>query len=64
VSLEQIFEDIGPEISDVRPAINGRPTGIDADLAFGGIARLKFFDLARVGIKKAHLSFRAESRHR
>src|SRR5713101_10031284 len=53
MSLEQIFEDIGPEISDVRPAVNGRPACVDADLAFGGIARLKFFNLARVSIKKA-----------
>ncbi len=61
--LKQIFEDIGAKISNVRPAVNGWPACVDADLAFGGIARFEFFDLARVGVKKAHLSCRAKSRH-
>jgi hypothetical protein len=61
--LEQIFEDIGAKISNVRPTVNGRPARVDADLAFGGIAGFEFFDLARIGVKKAHLSCRAKSRH-
>jgi len=64
VSLEQILKDIGPEISDVRATVNGRPTGVDVDLTPEGIARLKFFDLPRVSIKKMerHIRHRMSSR--
>ena len=53
MALKQIFKDVSAEISDVRPAVNGRPTGIGGDRALGGIARLEFFDFARVGVKEA-----------
>src|SRR5439155_676838 len=68
MTLKQIFEDVGAKISDVRAAVNGGPTSVDADLGFGGIAPLEFFDLARVSIKKTErhihhrISFRAERR--
>jgi hypothetical protein len=63
MSLKEIFEDIGAKVSNVRPAVNGWPARVNANLALGGIARFEFFDLARVGVKKAHLSCRAKSRH-
>jgi len=53
MALEQIFEDVGAEISDVRPAVNGWAACVDTDRTFGGIARFELFDLARVGVKKA-----------
>ena len=53
MSLEQILEDISSKISNVRAAVDGWSACVDADLAFRWIARLKFFDLARIGIKKA-----------
>ena len=53
VPLQQIFENVGAKISDVSAAVNRRPAGVDVDLAILRVARLKFFDLARVGIKKA-----------
>ena len=53
MSLEQIFEDVSPEISDVRAAVNGRSASVDADLAPCRIARLKVFQLARISIKEA-----------
>jgi hypothetical protein len=31
VALKQIFEDVGAEISNVRPAVNGRPARVHSD---------------------------------
>src|SRR2546430_5033636 len=53
MALKQIFENVGAKISDVGAAVNRRPTGVDVDLAILCVARLKFFDLARVGVKEA-----------
>ena len=53
MALEQVFEDISAEISNVCAAVNSRAASVDVDLALRWIARLKFFDLARIGIKKA-----------
>ena len=53
VALKQIFEDVSAKISDVCAAVNGRSAGIDADCARCRIARLEFFDLARVSVKEA-----------
>jgi len=52
VPLKQIFEDIGAEISNVRAAVNGRSASVDADSARGWIARLEFFEFARVSVKE------------
>ena len=62
--LEQIFKDVGAKISDMRPAINGRSASVDFDRARGGVSRLEFFDLARVGVKelKSHVSIAVSSR--
>jgi hypothetical protein len=54
MALEQVFKDIGAEVSDVRAAVNGRPASVDTDGAFGRIARFELFDLTRVRVKKAH----------
>jgi len=53
VALKQIFEDVSAKISDVCAAVNGRSTGVHADCARCRIARLEFFDLARVSVKEA-----------
>ena len=53
MALKQIFEDVSAKIPDVCAAVDGRPTGVDADCARRRIARLEFFDLARVSVKKA-----------
>ena len=63
MTLEQIFKNVGPKISYVRPTINRRPASVDTDGAVDGVARLELFDLTRVRVKKAHLSCRARSRH-
>ena len=57
LSLKQVFEDIGAEVSDVRTAINGRPAGVHEDRARSRIARLEFFEFARVGVKKTNRHF-------
>ena len=64
MSLEQIFEDIRPKISDMCAAVDGRSTSVDTNLSFSGIARLKFFELTRVSIKKTerHIRHRMSSR--
>ena len=53
VPLKQIFEDVSAEISNVRPAINGRPTRVHSDRMRGRIAWLEFLNFARVGIKES-----------
>src|SRR5262249_22935247 len=59
VTLKQIFEDIGAEISNVRTAINRRSARVHSDWTGRRIARLEFLNFARVGIKKAksHLAW-------
>src|SRR5262245_45089122 len=54
VALQQIFENISPEIPDVGTAVYGRATGIQLDGATRSIERVEFFDLARVGVKEAY----------
>ena len=61
--LEQILEDIRAKVADMRAAVDRWPASVDVDLASGRIARLELFELARVSVKEAHLSCRAESRH-
>src|SRR5881409_160431 len=61
--LKQIFKDIGAKISNVRPAVNSRPTSVDLNGTRSRIERLEFFEFARVSVKKPHLSCRAKSRH-
>ena len=60
MALKQIFEDIGAKISNVRAAVNRRSAGVHTDLARTRIARLEFFDFARVSVKEAqrHLLLR------
>src|SRR5207247_1497663 len=52
VPLKQIFEDVGAEISNVRPAINGRPARVHSDWSRRRTAWLEFLNFARVGIKE------------
>src|SRR6266478_7163222 len=76
MTLQQIFENIGAKISNMRAAVNGRPTSVDVDLvrqpdglvpwrARSGVAGLELFELSRVGVKETNrhlkaVSFRAE----
>jgi hypothetical protein len=53
VPLKQIFEDVSAEISNVRPAVNGRPARVHPDWTRRRIAWLEFLNFARVGIKEA-----------
>jgi hypothetical protein len=53
VPLKQIFEDVGAEISNVRPAVNSRAARVHSDWARRRIAWLEFLNFARVGIKEA-----------
>src|SRR6267143_2375108 len=78
MTLQQIFENIGAKISNVRAAVNGRPTSVDVDLvrrpaglvpwrARSGVARLELFELSRISVEEANrhlkaVSFRAERR--
>src|ERR1041385_2277541 len=48
VPLEQILENIGAEISNMRPTVNRRSTRVDRDWTRGRIARLEFFNFARI----------------
>jgi hypothetical protein len=57
MALQQIFEDIGAKISDVRAAVNCRPASVDTDRARGGIARFELFELTGVCIKKSKPHF-------
>ena len=50
--LEQILENVGAKISDVRVAVNRRPAGVHLDRASRRIERLEFLDLARVGVEE------------
>ena len=52
VSLEQVLEDVGPEVSDVGKIINRRPASVEADDS--GFQRNEFLDLAGEGIKEAN----------
>src|ERR1043166_4634675 len=52
MTLQEVFEDVSAKVANVRAAVNRRPAGVDVDLAVLYIARLKFFELARVGFKK------------
>jgi hypothetical protein len=58
MALKQIFKNVGPKISYVRPTINGRPASVDTDGAVDWVARFELFDLTRVRVKKAqrHIS--------
>jgi hypothetical protein len=51
--LQQIFEKVGAEISDMRETVNRRPAGVHLDRARGFIERMEFLQLARVSIEKA-----------
>jgi hypothetical protein len=52
--LQQVFEQIRPEIPDVRVAINRWSAGVHLHSAPGGIERLEFLELARVGVEKTN----------
>jgi hypothetical protein len=45
MALKQIFKNVGPKISYVRPTINGRPASVDTDGVVGWVARFELFDL-------------------
>jgi hypothetical protein len=49
--LQQIFENIGAKIPDVRMAVNGWPAGVHLHRATIRIERMELLDLARVGIE-------------
>ena len=53
VPLEQIFEDVSAEISNVRPAIDGRTARVHSDWTRRRIAWLELLNFARVGIKES-----------
>src|SRR5258708_505964 len=61
MTLQQIFEDVGAKISNVRAAVNGRPASVHVDLARSGVARLELFELSRVSVKKANRHLKAVS---
>ena len=49
--LQQVFENIGAKIPDVRVAVNGWPAGVHLHRATIRIERMELLDLARVGIE-------------
>src|SRR5215831_3659415 len=51
--LKQLFENIGAEISNVRPAVNGRAARVHSDWTRARIAWLEFLNFARVCIEEA-----------
>src|SRR5947209_8184148 len=51
MALKQVLKNIGPEIPNVSAAVNGRAASVEID--FLRVARLKPFDLARVGVEEA-----------
>jgi hypothetical protein len=53
VPLKQIFEDVSAEISNVRPAVNGRAARVHSDWTRRRIAWLESLNFARIGIKEA-----------
>ncbi len=53
MALEQILEDIGAKISDVRVAVDRRSARVDADLAPLGSSGSNSSILPRVGVKEA-----------
>src|SRR4051812_49787705 len=50
--LEQIFENVRSEISNVCAAINGRPARIHSDWTRSRIAWLELLNFPRIGVKK------------
>jgi hypothetical protein len=52
VALEKVFENIGAEIADVGMIIDRGAAGVHGDGP--GIERRKFFEFARISIKKLH----------
>ena len=67
MSLEQILENIGAKISDVRVAVNGWPAGVHLHRATIRIERTELLDFTRIGIEKtqchtAKLSSRSRRR--
>lgn len=52
MALQQIFENVGAKISDVRAAVNRWAASIDVDVVRCRIPRPEFLKLSRVGIKK------------
>src|SRR3954470_16926575 len=64
--LEQIFEKVSAEISDVRVAVHRRPAGVHLHLVFRRIEGPKFFERARVSVEQpdCHVErSEAESKH-
>jgi hypothetical protein len=57
MALQQIFENVGAKISDVRAAVNRWAARIDADVVRRRIPRPEFLNLSRVGIKKTECHF-------
>jgi len=50
VPLEQVFKHICAEISNMRPAVNGRAARVHFDWPCRWIARLEFLNFARAGV--------------
>jgi hypothetical protein len=50
--LEQVLEDIGPEVSDMGKIVNRRPAGVEADDP--GFQRDEILDPAGEGVEEAN----------
>ena len=57
MALQQIFENVGAKISDVRAAVNRWAARIDVDVVRCWIPRVEFLKLSRVGVKKTECHF-------
>ena len=51
--LEQIFENVSAEISDVRVAVDRRSAGVHLHFASRRIERMKFLERAGVGVEES-----------
>ena len=58
--LEQILENVGAKISDVRAAVDRRPAGVHLHRATGRIERPELFELAGVGVEETQRHVRAK----
>ena len=57
--LQQVLEDVGAEISDVREIVNSRPACVELHAVPVGIERAELFDLSAVGVEKSRRHERA-----
>ena len=53
VTLQEVFKNVGPEITDVSAAVDGRSAGVHRHLASALVEWAELLQLSRIGIKEA-----------